>query len=165
MGSVADDVFLSPRVVDRQAFNDFAVQLRDLIEQVGTQAETLRTAAAEAQRTRDGLRESMNANQMKLEMVTRALASIDQRAEQARRMIEGAADVAVRVDGLREQADQVIQERVGICASGSTRPRRPPPPRSPRSRSVSRGRSRAPTNARRSCAVRSIRRPGRSSGN
>jgi hypothetical protein len=110
----ADEIFLSPRVVDRQAFNDFAGQLRELIEQAGAAAEALRGAAGEAQRTRDSLRDAMNANQMKLDMATRALATIDQKAEQTRKMIDSASDFASRVDGLREQADQVITERVGI---------------------------------------------------
>jgi hypothetical protein len=112
--ATADDIFLSPRVVDRQAFNEFAAQLRDLIEQAGAQTEALRIAATEAQRTRDGLRDSINANQMKLDMATRALSTIDQKADQIRRVVESASDVASRADDLRAQADQIINERVGI---------------------------------------------------
>lgn len=113
-GAGSEDIFLSPRVVDRQAFNDFAGQLRELIEQAAAHTEAIRAAAGEAQRTRDSLRDVMNANQMKLDMASRALATIDQKAEQTRRMIESASDVALRVDGLRAQADQIITERVGI---------------------------------------------------
>lgn len=109
-----DDIFLSPRVVDRQAFNEFAAQLRELIEQTGAQTEALRIAGAEAQRTRDGLRDSVNANQMKLDLATRALSTIDQKADQLRRIVEGASDVVSRADDLRAQADQIINERVGI---------------------------------------------------
>jgi chromosome segregation ATPase len=109
-----DDIFLSPRVVDRQAFNEFAGQLRALIDQAAAQADALRSAAGEAQRTRDGLRDAINANQMKLDMATRTLATIDQKADQTRRMIESASDVAHRVDELRTTADQIISERVGI---------------------------------------------------
>jgi DNA repair exonuclease SbcCD ATPase subunit len=112
--AIADEIFLSPRVVDRQAFNEFAGQLRELIQQAGAQAEGLRTAAAEAQRTRDGLRDAVNANQMKLEMATRALAAIDQKADQTRKMIESAGDLAGRAEELRTQADQIVTERLGV---------------------------------------------------
>lgn len=110
----ADEIFLSPRVIDRQAFNDFAAQLRALIDDATAKVDALRGATSEAQRTRDNLREVVNANQMKLDMATRTLATIDQKAEQTRRMIESASDVAARVDELRQKADTIITERVGI---------------------------------------------------
>lgn len=109
-----DDIFLSPRVVDRQAFAEFAAQLRSLIDDAALQGETLRAAAEGAQRTRDSLHDAVNANQMKLDMATRALATIDQKSEQTRRLIEGASDITTRIDDFRRQADQVIQERTGI---------------------------------------------------
>ena len=39
-GIQSDEIFLSPRVVDRQAFNDFATQLRGLIDQTSERFET-----------------------------------------------------------------------------------------------------------------------------
>src|SRR5690606_24188940 len=89
-------------------------QLRALIEQAKAQTDALRAAAGDAQRTRDSLRDAANANQMKLDMATRALSTMDQKIDQLRRMIEGAADAATRIDGLKEEADRVIAERVGI---------------------------------------------------
>jgi chromosome segregation ATPase len=113
-GGGKEEIFLSPRVIDRQAFAEFAGQLRSLIDDAARQGETLRAEGETAQRTRESLHDAVNANQMKLDMATRALATIDQKAEQTRRLIESASDITTRIDDFRAQADQVIQERTGI---------------------------------------------------
>ncbi len=42
---VINEIFLSPRVVDREAYNDFAGSLRKLIEQAAQQLDQLRVAS------------------------------------------------------------------------------------------------------------------------
>lgn len=101
---VIQEVFLSPRVIDREAFNDYSGSLRRLIEEAAHQAEALKAAAAEANQAQTALRETAARHQGRQENVTRALAAIDQRlaeadrlaqlAEQTRRGIESASTEA-----------------------------------------------------------------------
>ncbi|MGQ0627081.1 MAG: hypothetical protein ACT4PL_03155 [Phycisphaerales bacterium] len=101
----AREVFVSPRVVDQGAFNDFAQMLRQLIEQAGEQAEGLRAAAKEAETARAGLREALASGQARAESLTRTLGMIDQRTTEAERAMSAAKDAAATLDQVRRETE------------------------------------------------------------
>ncbi|MBY0309096.1 MAG: hypothetical protein K2Q09_10175 [Phycisphaerales bacterium] len=86
----AQDVFLSPRVIDREAFNDYSGALRRLIDEAARQTEALKGAAAEAAQAQVALRETAARYQGRAEHVTRALAAIDHRLAEADRLAQAA---------------------------------------------------------------------------
>lgn len=108
---VIQEVFLSPRVVDKEAFNDFAASLRRLIEEAAGQAQTLRSASADASAAREALRESAARNGPKVEAATRALAMLEQRAGDAERMLAAAKDAAAGLESLRADVDAAARAR------------------------------------------------------
>lgn len=132
------DVFLSPRVIDREAFNDYSGTLRRLIEEAAHQTEALKAAAAEAAQAQTALRETAARHQGRADNVTRALAAIDQRlaetdrlaqvAEQTRRGIQAAsteaqAALTARTDELAARLDAAAvaaTETVRRAEHGST---------------------------------------------
>ncbi len=110
--ATVNEIFLSPRVVDKRAFAEFSEALRALIERAAETSEQLRVAADGAELLRDGAREATAATQLKLDLAARTLADIDERAEQTRTMLDGAAAAAGKLDSVRQQTDRLVDERV-----------------------------------------------------
>lgn len=106
------DIFLSPRVVDRQAFNDFSRSLRELIDQAAAGSESLRRSALEAEQARTSLRETIASQQVKLEQSTKLLAQADQKAQQTRKLIEEAGDPAATIEAMRVRLDHLVEEKL-----------------------------------------------------
>ncbi|MDP1662493.1 MAG: hypothetical protein Q8L55_11330 [Phycisphaerales bacterium] len=105
------DVFLSPRVIDREAFNDYSGSLRRLIEEAAQQAEALKAAAAEASQAQTALRETAARHQGRSESVTRALASIDQRLADAERLAQVAEATRLGIEAASSGAQAMLTTR------------------------------------------------------
>ncbi|MFN0010861.1 MAG: hypothetical protein ACKVS8_04370 [Phycisphaerales bacterium] len=103
------EVFLSPRVIDREAFNDFAGSLRALIAEGHTQTVALLAAAAEADAAHAAVREVPARHQARLDAATRALASLDERCGQTERLLGAAKDAACTLEAIRTDADRLIE--------------------------------------------------------
>lgn len=109
---VLSEVFLSPRVIDREAFNDYAGSLRQLIEQAVRETEGLRAAATDAQVAREALREVAGKTQPKLEAAARVMATIDARANEAEGLLKSSREAAATLDGMKAEAERSIREQV-----------------------------------------------------
>lgn len=105
----AGGIFLSPRVVDREAFNDFAGSLRGLIQQAGEQAGALRAAAAQAQGAQEALRELAGSNHPRLEAALKALGALEQRSLEAQRIMASARDAAQSLESVRAQLAREVE--------------------------------------------------------
>jgi len=105
------EVFISPRVIDREAFNDYSGSLRRLIEEAAQQAESLRAAAAEAAQAQTSLRETSARHQGRADGVTRALALIDQRLAEADRLARQAEATRRSVEEAGSSAQQGLAAR------------------------------------------------------
>ena len=112
-----DEIFLSPRVVDRQAFHEFSQTLKEMIDQAANGADVLRSAAADADRSRESLRDSMASQQAKLDLAGKAIATIDSRTDQTRRLIDGANSAVSKIDEIRVKADALIEDRIARLAA------------------------------------------------
>lgn len=104
-GDVIGEVFLSPRVVDREAFNDYSASLRRLIEDAAGQAEALRAAGTDAQLAREQLRDISGKTAPRIDAALRALASVEKRAEEAGTLVQTARDAARGLEQLRSQTE------------------------------------------------------------
>ncbi|HYD01733.1 MAG TPA: hypothetical protein VEB22_10950 [Phycisphaerales bacterium] len=107
----ATEVFLSPRVIDREAFNDYSGSLRRLIEEAAQQAESLKAAAAEAAQAQTALRETAARHQGRADTVTKALAAIDQRLAEADRLAQSAEATRRGIDAASASAQAALTAR------------------------------------------------------
>lgn len=121
---VIQEVFLSPRVVDREAFNDFSGSLRKLIEEAAEQRAALREAAAGATTAQQALKDAAGKNQPKLEAAIRALQLLDQRAGDAERALSAALEASAGLQAARDeildlarQKGDELAERIGSLVS------------------------------------------------
>jgi hypothetical protein len=116
------EVFLSPRVIDREAFNDYASQLKQLIEHSAGHAEALKSAAAAAQTAQHQMQQAAVQNQPRLEAAAKALLAFDGKVKLAEQTIAEAERVdrnlAARdvLDGLPVLSDEarLLVETEGI---------------------------------------------------
>lgn len=106
--SVAESVFLSPRLIDKAAFDQFASQLRGLVETAATQADALRSASVEAQRLHSGLREQSGKHAESLEAAKSLARSLSER-------VSGVEAVLARAQGLGQLADAFEQRAQQIA--------------------------------------------------
>jgi len=104
---VVREVFLSPRVVDREAFNDYATSLRRLIESSASEAQVLRSAAEAAQQAQLSLRDTSLRHQPKIDAAARALSAIEQRLAQAERTLQAAASAEGQLVHVRSQLEHL----------------------------------------------------------
>lgn len=108
---VLAEVFLSPRVIDREAFNDFSASLRRLIEQAGEQAGALRTASEAAAGAQQAIKDLSGKNQPRLEAAVKALTLLDQRAQDAERLVQAAQGAAAALETLRREGQDLVTQR------------------------------------------------------
>lgn len=102
------EVFLSPRVVDREAFTEYAASLRQLIEQASAEGAALRSASGDAQLTRDHLKDVAAKSQPRLEAATKALAALDGQAQRAEQLLSAARDTASSLNILSRDSQEAI---------------------------------------------------------
>lgn len=104
-------MFLSPRVVDREAFAEFSGSLRRLIEDAAGQGEELRSAAEQANAAHQQLRDLATKHTAKFEAAARAAGALDERAAQAEAMLQGVQQAAATLDDFKAQASRATTEQ------------------------------------------------------
>lgn len=107
-GTIVENVFLTPRVVDRAALDQYSSELRGLLERVAQQGESLRAASADADRLHKALREQGAKQNESLEMASRLAKTVSERVAAAEAMLAKASDVAGMVRAFEERVQQVI---------------------------------------------------------
>lgn len=111
------EVFLSPRVVDKAAFDDFAAALRDLVNKAASHADPLREVTERAERTLTLIRESAARQQSRLDLALKTLAALEERSAHVERTIQRAADLAEIVERFGDQADHVMTTKLSEFAT------------------------------------------------
>jgi DNA repair exonuclease SbcCD ATPase subunit len=106
--SVAE-VFLSPRVIDREAYNELASSLRKIIEDAQAEGANLRGAAADAQLARDNLRDIASKSQPKLDAAAKALASLESHAQRAEALLNNAKQAAASLQSLSSDSQSAMR--------------------------------------------------------
>lgn len=114
---IAAEVFLSPRVVDQRAFEEFASALRELVDRAAAHAEPLREATDRAERTLTLIRESAARQQSRLDLALKALAALEERSSNVERMLARATELAQLVDRFGDQADHLMATKLSEFAT------------------------------------------------
>jgi predicted phage tail protein len=111
------EVFLSPRVVDKAAFDDFAAALRDLVDRAASHADPLREVTERAERTLTLIREAAARQQSRLDLALKTLAALEERSAHVERMLQRAADLADIVERFGDQADHIMTAKLSEFAT------------------------------------------------
>ncbi|OAB62524.1 hypothetical protein AY599_17090 [Leptolyngbya valderiana BDU 20041] len=111
----AEEVFVSPRVVDRVAFEDYAGALRKLLAAATTEGEHLRRTAVDASRSLRAIGEVLPAVDKKLAKAGEMLSTLTQRLESAEataKRAEAAAERAVTAEQRIKDMDDRARQRI-----------------------------------------------------
>ncbi len=111
----AEEVFVSPRVVDRVAFEDYAGALRKLLAAATTEGEHLRRTAVDASRSLRAIGEVLPAVDTKLAKAGEMLSTLTQRLESAEataKRAEAAAERAVTAEQRIKDMDDRARQRI-----------------------------------------------------
>ncbi len=102
------EIFLSPRVIDREAFNDYSQSLRKMIEQTTAQADAFRAAAKEAEQAQMGLKELLGRQQAAVGVAVKTIATLEDRSGETSRIFNAAKDAVATLDQLRGDSGELI---------------------------------------------------------
>ena len=108
----ADGVFISPRIIDKGAFDQYSSQLRELLEQGARQGESLRAASAEADRLHKALRDAGSRQTEAVESAARLAKSLTDRVTSVESMLARATDLASMCQSFEQRAEQIVQAKV-----------------------------------------------------
>lgn len=108
----ANPVFLSPRIVDRSAFEEFAQQLQGLIDRAGSQGEVLRQALAESERLHRSIKENSAKHGTHLEAASKLASTLTERTAQVESVLARAADAEDLVRSFEGTVDALVTSRL-----------------------------------------------------
>ncbi len=106
------EVFLSPKIIDREAFSDYAGQLRQLIETSSGQAEALKSAAMAAQSAQQQMQQAATASQPKLEAAAKVLVAFDGKVRTAEEIIARAELLGRELLSRHDQATLALDAKI-----------------------------------------------------
>ncbi|MDX2114680.1 MAG: hypothetical protein SFZ24_03540 [Planctomycetota bacterium] len=106
------DLFLSPRVIDRAAFEDFAARLRALIDDAAARGSAVRLASADAEKLHALLTEASRKNAEQVELSARVLKTLAQRTSEVDALLARAADLASAGAQMESRLAAIVDRRV-----------------------------------------------------
>ena len=113
----AEDIFLTPRVVDRRSFEEYSATLRELIESASAQHTTLLDAATRARSTSEGVEKIAGALNQRLTAAQQVLPSLDERLGRIEKLLATAVDAAKVNERVAREVDQhldaTLEDRLG----------------------------------------------------
>ncbi len=107
---VLDQVFLSPRVLDKTAFEEFAGVMKQLIERATDDTKKLETAAAHAETVQKKLAETAPLIEARLTGAGEVIRSLDTRTAEVRAALGKAAESAVTAQTAKAEIEQLIRD-------------------------------------------------------
>lgn len=107
-----DAVFLSPRVLDRRAFEQYAEELKALIRSASAERHALDGAAGGIGELRASLREGTGLLQKKIEAAGRLLPGLDERLRAAEALLSKATDQASLAEAVERRIEAAVTARV-----------------------------------------------------
>lgn len=99
-------VFVSPRVVDEQAFNEFSMELRGLIDEVRAAQAELDSSRAAASETAKDLSGSQSKYRQHLELTTKLLKALTAKSAEVEQTM-------TKLDGFASRAEQIERRAAG----------------------------------------------------
>jgi uncharacterized phage infection (PIP) family protein YhgE len=109
-----ENVFLSPRVLDRAAFDDFSSAIKTLIERVTADTRGLQAAATQADAVHRRLSELAPVVERNITQAAGTLESVQTLNDQARATLAQATSAAERVSNMEQSLGHAIEARLGL---------------------------------------------------
>ncbi|MCH7791311.1 MAG: hypothetical protein IID31_03400 [Planctomycetes bacterium] len=106
------DIFLSPRVIDRTAFEQFTAQLNELIAQAQRHGTSLKCATLDAGAVEAQLRQTASELELKAERVAGVIPTIDDRLAQIEHLLQEAVTSAADPDRIRDHTNRLVAARL-----------------------------------------------------
>jgi len=113
-GETAEEIFLSPRVIDRAAFESYAERLRALIDELGAESAALRGTIEEARATHKGLTDLGAKNKDHLELSAKLLKTLTQKSAAVEEMLAKAHDIAGAAGRFEQEADRIVGAKLSL---------------------------------------------------
>ncbi len=107
---ILDQVFLSPRVLDKAAFEEFAAIMKQLIERAAQDTKNLQTAAAQAEQVHKRLAEVAPLFEARLTGAGEVIRSLDTRTAEVRAALGKAAESAITAQTAKAEVEQLIRD-------------------------------------------------------
>ncbi|MCC6428474.1 MAG: hypothetical protein IT435_16855 [Phycisphaerales bacterium] len=109
---IIDNVFITPKVLDRRAFDELSAALRQLVRDAASQGQALHGTAGEVKAMGDSLREATRQLQARLEAALKVAPALDQRVAKAEQIVQLAIDRNKLTEHLEASLGQIIDARL-----------------------------------------------------
>lgn len=109
---VADQVFITPRVLDRGAFDDYAEGLKSLIREAAGRGQSLQTAMVDVKSMGDNLRQATNELKKRLETTVKIMPVLEQRLGKAEQVLQLAASETKLAEHFEKTLSRLLAEHV-----------------------------------------------------
>ncbi|MEL7473507.1 MAG: hypothetical protein AAGK04_09335 [Planctomycetota bacterium] len=109
--TIADDLLLTPRVIDARGFAEYASALRSLIEEAAEESGTLRTTREEVASLREAIAASAGKLREQLEATLRVIPKLDEGATRVERTLDRSSERAERAAALEARLDTFASEQ------------------------------------------------------
>lgn len=107
---VVDQIFLSPRVLDKAAFEELSTIARQLIERAAEATKALHASAAQAEQVHQRLAEAAPIIESRLTGAGAAITTLDARTAEVRAALIKAAECAARAENAQAQAELIATQ-------------------------------------------------------
>jgi chromosome segregation ATPase len=107
-----DDVFITPRVLDKSAFDQFTATLKSLIEQATSHAETLRKTSASADAVVKQFGQTGPALEQRLNSATQVLTGMEARSSHAQAITTKLEERVASAQKLEAQLEALLAQRL-----------------------------------------------------
>ncbi len=118
----AGEMFLSPRVINQDAFEDYSAKLRELLDAADVRTTELKQTINEASASQKASQESQNRHKSQLEIVTKLLRALTAKSEQVNTSLERIEQKASRVDHFEETANSLLAQLSDRVENQATSP-------------------------------------------
>jgi ElaB/YqjD/DUF883 family membrane-anchored ribosome-binding protein len=115
--TTAAGVFLSPRVIDRRAYNELSGELRQLVERSSAERSGLVAALDQAGRAAQDLIRRENAQNGNIELAARALKALDDRTARVETLLVKVEEQSRLFEQLENRAGNLIDSKVQMLES------------------------------------------------
>lgn len=109
---VIDGVFLTPRVVDQRAFEEYSASLKELIREASGRGQALRAAVGDVKVLGDNLRQATKEITGRLETAVKVMPTLEQRLGKAEQVLQLASDRTRLAEHLERTLEGLISEKL-----------------------------------------------------
>lgn len=105
-------IFLSPRVVDEKAFEDFSARLQQIIDDAKDSNDTLRSLLDDAKSLQTDLKVNTAAHKNRLDLGAKLLRTLESRSTEIQKTLESLDRKAESLTEIEQRIDELAQQRL-----------------------------------------------------